>query len=375
MKVCFFIPSLGDGGAQRQCIALLNELQHDSDVELHLLLLAQGEHDDRLVAKRLSVHRTTVDNFASPKALLFVVRSLRRIRPDVVISWLHPADIWTYAATRVVPGIPWILTERGSAYPDSFVFNLRKRLGRSAAAAIVANSVAGEQLWQSLGPRSSVRVIPNMLIEPDAVGVGAPSRKHSVNCLFVGRLEPEKNVAAMTAAFARFSGTNREARLIVAGKGSEADQIMRVAADRGASDRVSMLGFRRDISTLMSQARVLLSFSHYEGMPNVIMEAVTAGVPVVVSDIPEHRALLGNAYPFMVQTDWPAERAAEVIAKAWTDGVDRVNDSYVHARAVLAASAPPTIAKAYRDMFADVVARESNTGDYPTSRRIRRAWR
>jgi hypothetical protein len=75
MKICFFTASLGDGGAQRQCIALLNALQHVPTVDVHLILLGPGEHEDRLDVSGLQVHRIAVDNFASPRALAFVVRT------------------------------------------------------------------------------------------------------------------------------------------------------------------------------------------------------------------------------------------------------------------------------------------------------------
>lgn len=357
MRVCFFIASLDGGGAQRQCIALLNALQRTTDVEAHLILLGPGIFDDSLDSSRLRVHRIEVRNFASPIALAFVVRTLHRVRPDLLISWLHPADIWAYVATRIVRGVPWVMTERGSAYPDEFVFNLRKRLGRRAAAAIIANSQQGKRLWESLAPRSPVQVIPNMVIDHQIPSVASVDRTSSVECLSVGRLEPEKNVDAMTAAFTQFAATHPQARLVVAGKGSLADEMVRIAESGGAASRVQLLGFRKDAPLLMSRARVFLSFSRYEGMPNVVMEAVTAGLPAVVSDIPEHRALLGDGYPYYVRLDSPAEEAADVIAQAWANGLTASEQVYAHARSVLETMTPEHVVAAYLDAFTDVIAR------------------
>jgi glycosyltransferase involved in cell wall biosynthesis len=363
MKICFFTASLGDGGAQRQCIALLNALQHVPTVDVHLILLGPGEHEDRLDVSGLQVHRIAVDNFASPRALAFVVRTLHRVRPDVLISWLHPADIWSYAATRVVRGIPWIITERGSAasYPDALNYNVRKRFGRRAAAAVIANSPPGRQLWNSLAPHSPVHVIPNMVIDRAIPPEAGTDRMASVECLFVGRLEPEKNVAAMTNAFTRFAATHPEARLVVVGKGVHASDVARLAADGGVTDRVELLGFRRDVPQLMSRARLLLSFSLSEGMPNVLMEAAAAGLPAVVSDIPEHRAVLGDDYPYYVGLDSPPEAAAAVMAQAWAKGAG--GEIYAFARNVLATMAPEMVVDAYVDVFAKVIARAAPRRD------------
>jgi glycosyltransferase involved in cell wall biosynthesis len=360
MRVCFFIANLGDGGAQRQCIALLNVMQHIPDVEVHLILLGPGEHEDSLDMSGLRIHRTEVTNFGSPKALPFVIRTLRRVRPDVLISWLHPADIWSYAATRVVRGVPWIITERGSAlaYADLPIYNLRKRFGRRASAAVIANSPAGKQLWDSLATRAPVQVIPNMALERDVPAT--VDRTTSVDCLYVGRLEPQKNVGEMTASFVRFAAAHPQARLVIVGQGAQAGKVESIAGDGGVAEQVELMGFRKDVPILMSRARLLLSFSRHEGLPNVVMEAVAANLPAVVSDIPEHRALLGDAYPYYVRLDSPPEETAAVIALAWADVTSVVQQAYAPAREFLAAMTPEKVAAAYVDAFAEVIARAGN---------------
>jgi hypothetical protein len=83
---------------------------------------------------------------------------------------------------------------------------------------------------------------------------------------------------------------------------------------------------------------------------------------VVVSDIPEHHALLGSDYPYYVPLDAAPEEAAHVIGLAWTMG-DTTNDRiYAHARKVLAASAPEQVARAYTDAFTGVIARTRTSG-------------
>jgi glycosyltransferase involved in cell wall biosynthesis len=340
---------------------VVNALQHTPAVEVHLILLGPGAHDDSLDLSRLRLHRIEVRNFASPFALAFVARTLRRVRPDVLLSWLHPADIWSYAATRVVRGVPWVMTEGDSVYPRKLVFNLRYRFGRRAAAAIIANSQAGKQLWESLAPRSPVLMIPNMVIDSEIPSGAGVDRTTSVECLFVGRLEPQKNIGVMTTAFTHFAAAHPQARLVVAGKGTQAGEVMRIAENGGVASQVELLGFRKDVPRLMSRARVFLFFSWHEGMPNVLMEAVVASLPAVVSDIPEHRALLGNDYPYYVRLDAPPEEAARVIAQAWANGPTASEQVYAHARDVLATMTPEKVVGAYVDAFAEVIARTDAT--------------
>lgn len=356
MKICFFVPSLGDGGAQRQCVGLLNQLQHQLDIDVHLILLGPGEYERDLDTYALTVHRTEVPNFSSPAALWFVVRTLRRIRPDVLMSWLHPADIWSYPATRIVRTVRWVLAERGSSYPNELVYNVRKYVGRLGADLVIANSEPGARVWAALSPRTPVRVIPNMTLGPPS-SIAQTSRSTATDCLFVGRFMPQKNVTGITESFALFAAAHPEPRLLMAGQGDQQGSVMQTVSECNIGSRVELLGFRRDVPELMSKARLLLSFSRFEGMPNVVMEAILAGLPVVVSDIPEHRVLLGPDYPYYVDLDAGPSAGADAIARAWEDAPGQITALYAHAREVLAASAPDRVVAAYADAFRSVVAR------------------
>lgn len=352
LRVCFFIPSLGDGGAQRQCVALLNALQHRAGLDLHLILLARGPYEEDLRTERLTIHRIDVDDFGGPGALVFVVRVLRRIKPDVLISWLHPADIWSYVATRVLRRIPWIMTERGSRYPDRRVYRLRTRLGLRGPAMIIANSPAGADVWTSQGARSRVRIVPNMVLDADRPIAVRPDRATAADCVVVGRLEPQKNVVGVASAFACLAVHHPMATLRIVGTGGEADEVSRIARDADLAGRIVLEGFRDDVPDIMARARLLLSFSRFEGMPNVLMEAVRAGLPSVVSDIPEHRHLLGDDYPYYVPLDAPAAVAADVIDRAWNDVPSPA--IYAHARDVLVSSEPDEVVAGYVDAFITV---------------------
>lgn len=115
-------------------------------------------------------------------------------------------------------------------------------------------------------------------------GAGATTRKF----LFLGRLEPQKNVPRLLRAFAKArSGAGNEANnwsLIIAGEGSMRGECETLAKDLGISGQVDFIGFSTDSAGLLTTADCLILPSNYEGLPAVVPEALASGCPVISTD-------------------------------------------------------------------------------------------
>ena len=361
LRICVIIPSLGDGGAQRQCIALLNELQDHPQLEMHLILLAEGEHEWRLRRSNLTIHRVSVQNFASYRALAFVARVLSRTRPDIAMSWLHPADLLTSLAKHVVPSTKWVMTERDSAYPHQLKYRLRTLLGRRADLTI-ANSQAGARYWRSHAPFGEVKVIENIVlvdrnhVERDPV---------TDTVLYVGRLEPQKNCELLLRGFAEFAAQHPKAKLRIVGRGSQEELLRQLAGELGVTRRVEFVGFVKDVQREMNVARVLATTSQHEGMPNVMLEAIATGLPILASDIPEHRAILGPAYEHFVSREATPDEVAAQMSAVWADvsAVDRL----AFARSAIENMTPAAIGERYAMAFQKLVERSLTTSQVEVS--------
>lgn len=102
--------------------------------------------------------------------------------------------------------------------------------------------------------------------------------------LFVGRVEDGKGLFDLLKAFDRVAD-DHDARLLIAGDGSQVSAVDREIESSGLSDRVRTLGYRDDIPALLSLADVLVLPSYREGTPRVITEAMLSETPVVATDI------------------------------------------------------------------------------------------
>lgn len=203
------------------------------------------------------------------------------------------------AVSRTMAGFPRLVhTEHSIEY-------LLERPGlraglRGLAWSVHTFAVLGERMrgyYASLGiARRRLQVIPNgVALLPattptrradarDRLGVTEPFVVATV-----GRLAPEKNFPLLVDAFASAFSGDPETALVFIGDGSEHDALRARAADRGVGDRVYFLGWRRDVAELLPGLDVFALSSFSEGLPMAMLEAMSAGVPVVstaVGDIP-----------------------------------------------------------------------------------------
>lgn len=176
-------------------------------------------------------------------------------------------------------------------------------------------------------PAGRVRVLPNRVVL-EAYSTADRSRQSQTRSLYgipedapvvlsVGRLHPEKDPITLVRGFARIP--QDDARLVLVGDG-ELREAVSVEADRAGLDgRVVVTGFRprEEIPSLLHLADCFVMASQYEGFPFALLEAMAAGVPVVVSEIPQIDELLEGtgALRFPVGDDRAlSERISEVLA-------------------------------------------------------------
>lgn len=294
-RVVFIANSLGIGGAETQLVRVAAGLaRRGHEVVVATLLDWPGlEHvlaDAGVPVVRLST-RPPVPPVA---AIADLVRLLRRVRPDVVVSFDYQANLLGRVVGRAA-AVPTIVSsiralELGGRHRDRLM-----RLTEPLATVTTTNSdhVAEALLARRLLHPGRAAVIRNGI---DVDGLARPSatrarvrRELGVDertflWLAVGHFRATKDYPTLFLAVARARARAPVPfRVAVAGGGPALAAHQRAAADRGVADLVDFLGIRHDVPDLLAGADALVQSASSEGLPNAVMEALAAGRPVVAT--------------------------------------------------------------------------------------------
>jgi len=194
-------------------------------------------------------------------------RHLRRFAPRVAVAWMG-------RAARHAPSGPWVLVGRLGGYYDLRQFARCDHL--------VANTM-GLVSWiidQDRFAAGRVHYLPNFV--PDfwgAAPAALPCPPDAPVVLAMGRLHRNKGFDILVAAISRLPGVHA----VIAGEGPERVALERLANHAGVAGRVHFLGWRSDTANLLAACTVLACPSRSEPLGNVILEAFSAGRPVVAA--------------------------------------------------------------------------------------------
>jgi glycosyltransferase involved in cell wall biosynthesis len=328
-KVFFFIPAFSGGGAEKQCIFLVNALAKRTDMEIGLVHFHEGINYTLIDKAVVPVYRLAVKSNYDPRNALIVKRFFDEHGADVVFSWLHACDVFTWAARALGGKFTWIMAERDSWYPPDLRYWIRSLVGRHADL-IIANSHKGVNYWTEKGvEQKNCHVVGNILADSWFEPRRAQSNQKTV--CYAGRLENQKNVVLLIDAFIALANSNSDIRFTIIGEGSLKQHIEeKISVDKKTV--ISVFGFQKNIRPLFEQAAVFVNVSHHEGKPNTVIENMALGNRLVLSRIPEHVELVGADYPFLVESGTSPDALADMILRALNAPVSEAELLSFHAR-------------------------------------------
>jgi glycosyltransferase involved in cell wall biosynthesis len=282
----FILPDFEGGGAQRVLVTVANALDRTKFRPSFLVLDNRGPWRD-MVARDIAV--TTVGHSRLRYGLWALRAAMRRAAPDVIVSTIG------YINLGVLLGRPknCRVIVRESNTPGAASKGPLTRLIQCAAYALLyrrANCVvspsapiAAELTRDYRVPASLVRVVPNPVDEAALRVAAAPPRRgvgEGSRFVAVGRLLRQKGYDRLIQLLA--SGTG-DVHVAVFGDGEDRAALEAQARALGLAERITFAGFDPNPATWVAGADALILPSRWEGLPNVVLEALACGTPVIAT--------------------------------------------------------------------------------------------
>ena len=335
-RVLFVIPGLGPGGAERSLAEEIPGLL-SRGIDAHVVCFRvrpQGVHDR--VESMVPLHVLPAGRMARMRSLNNLVR---RLRPHVIHTSVLPADLegrLVGAATRTPVVSTLVNTAHDSArLADPQVARPAFEGYRLADAATARLCVSFRALTPAVRTSSAqaLHLSPDRIVviprgrDLDALRFSEKKREDARTALGirpdafvvgnVARQEYQKGLDTLVRAFHLLQRAHQDPVLVQAGRaGSHSEAIAAAASETGLPRGTFLqLGYRQDISHVVLPACDVFAFpSRYEGFGGAVLEAAAAGLPIVASDLPALRDVLGDAATFVAPDDvdaW-AEALAEI---------------------------------------------------------------
>lgn len=251
--------------------------------------------------------------------LMLMVKSLRVAKgADIVhAQWLFTGLI--ALAVKMIRGIPYVVTLRGSDVLQSrkgtFAYFISLFILKRAALITTVNQDIRSWVTAQGIPEERVVFLRNGV----EVCMNGRSGGVSSRCslLYVGSLIPRKGVRTLIEAFSKVIREEKEVRLVLIGDGREQEQLRVQVKSFGLGGLVTFVGTQPpdQIPHWMNRSDCLVLPSLWEGTPNVVLEAMACGLPVVASDLPGISEVMNHGVHGLLSKPEDADELAQNLLK------------------------------------------------------------
>ena len=308
MKVLFFIPSLGPGGAERVVSVLANSfcgLGHQTVIAM----LANNRinyilHNSvKTICLADQWQNCTSASWRIIKRIQAIKKIIKSEKPDVVISFMAETNI-DVSAALLGCHTPLIVSERNdpSLDPASRLKKLFRNFLYWRPDGFVFQTEDAKHYFKWHVQKKSTIILNPLVSKLPAPFEGEREKK----IVSVGRLEKQKNYPMLLQAFEKFHQTKPEYILEIYGEGQEEETLRDIIKQKGLSDSVKLMGFCSEVHERINKAAMYIMSSDYEGLPNALIEAMALGLPCISTDCPcgGPRTLIENGVNgLLVHTD------------------------------------------------------------------------
>ncbi|MDK1374225.1 MULTISPECIES: glycosyltransferase [unclassified Sinorhizobium] len=366
MKIVFVLSGLGAGGAEKIVNLVAHHRLARGDTVHVIPVNATGPESyfpyDGAISVEPLVAEPLVDEKRQPLPasgmgwrLLALRRRLQALQPDLVISFLTKINILVGLATWGL-NTAVIMSERNNfRSQEMHVFwrLARPFAARLATSLVMQTNEACRCLPEKL--KAKAVIIPNPVALPAAC---ARAPGDGTRLIAVGRLDKQKGFDLLLQAFRSVAAATPTATLTIFGEGPQRPALEQQVRDLGLGDRVRMPGVTKSPADWTSAGDIFVLSSRFEGFPNVLLEAMTAGLAVIAFNCPWGPSeILSSPDTGLLVPAADVERLADAIRRLITDRTLREKLASAAAVAATTRYATSSVLQLWDDTIAASVAR------------------
>ena len=363
-RITFVIPSLSVGGTERQLVYLIGGLVRDNEVSVICTRHdgALGADVRRLGAKVRVLGIRTAWDFSQRSQL---AHALRAYRPDIMHSFLFGFDYFANRAARDAD-VPVIISSRRQLAEWKKLRHVWfQRLANRYSDCIVANSraVADFAAKQERRAAGDYRVIHNGIdadaflstADPSVVRkrFNIPSHRRIVG--IVANFSPVKNHALFVDMAVDLIRRHEDLHFVMVGTGPLAKSVERRIARCGLDGCFTRIATVAELPDLYAMMSVVVLCSRNEGFPNVIMEALAAGRPVVASNVGGIPELVSHGEHGLLMNSIHSSDFAEAVGWMLDNADEATAMGARGARRIRAEFGMDTMIRKYRSLYAELL--------------------
>jgi len=303
LKIHVFIAHMGVGGAERVCVNLANEwAERGHEVNISVLNL-DNDINTHLLNTSVRVHELGVSRLRY--AFLPMLRYIRKNKPEfmfvfgnemaIIINKLkkfHLVD--TRIVVRVLNNVNISLAKEDNVSPivENYLKSAQKQLSDMDYVIAQCRDMRNMIVEKGIVSKDHIQVVYNPVSRElikkvsDIKASEKDNSKKGKSITFIGRVDPQKQPEMLIKTFDEVHRQMPEAVLRIVGDGNLMEQTKEQVKTLGLEGCVIFDGIRKDMENVYAASDVVILSSQYEGMPNVLIEAIGCGIPVVSFDCP-----------------------------------------------------------------------------------------
>jgi len=284
-KICLVIPSLHAGGMERVMSELASYFCFKPLIEVHVVMYGMKPDifypfpDNIIIHKPSFIFNNRKRLWYSIKNLFFLRRKIKQIQPDSILSF---GEYWNSFVLLALFGLEFPIYVSDRCQPDKHLVkfhNLLRKFLYPRATGIIVQTMIAKKIYQWMLPKANLSVIGNPIRK---ISTEQKANKENI-VLSVGRLIKSKHHDDLIRLFVKINMPGWKL-IIIGGDALKQQNMMKLRVlikELNAEKKIILTDFRNDVDEFYNKSKIFAFTSSSEGFPNVIGEAMSAGLPVV----------------------------------------------------------------------------------------------